>query len=225
MHELAMHRYNSFVTLTYSDENLPPNESLNVEDWQKFAKRLRKRAGPFRFYMCGEYGELVGRPHYHALLFGLDFHHDRFLMARRRGYNVYRSALLEECWPYGFCEIGSVGLKSVQYVAGYITKRQVSAEQVSNGVKREFNLMSRRPGIGAKWLERFRGDVFPDDMCVLEGRRFKPPRFYEKVLSEQELEAVKMERARATRREHQRPEVLRRRERNHEARRDLFKRV
>ena len=57
MHEAQMHEQNSFITLTYEDEQLPPGRSLQVGDWQKFAKRVRKQVGPFRFLHCGEYGD------------------------------------------------------------------------------------------------------------------------------------------------------------------------
>ena len=37
-------------------------------------KRLRKKYGSkIRFFQCGEYGELYGRPHYHACLLNFDF--------------------------------------------------------------------------------------------------------------------------------------------------------
>ena len=74
MHEASLYKRNCFITLTYSNEYLPPNMSLVKSDFQKFMKRLRKRCGSsVRYYYCGEYGENFGRPHYHAILFGFDF--------------------------------------------------------------------------------------------------------------------------------------------------------
>ena len=64
---------NSFITLTYQDSKLPVNGSLDYTHWVKFMKRLRKKFGRVRYYMCGEYGETFGRPHYHACLFNFDF--------------------------------------------------------------------------------------------------------------------------------------------------------
>ena len=70
------HEHNSFITLTYADEFLPisptkPVPTLCKRDAQLFLKRLRKRLTfPIRYYLCGEYGGLNGRPHYHAILFG-----------------------------------------------------------------------------------------------------------------------------------------------------------
>lgn len=55
----------SFLTLTYNDENLPPDGSLVKADLQKFFKRLRKDlANPIKYYACGEYGDRFKRPHY-----------------------------------------------------------------------------------------------------------------------------------------------------------------
>lgn len=42
MHEAQLHKENSFITLTYSDEHLPPGQNLRHRDVQLFIKRLRK---------------------------------------------------------------------------------------------------------------------------------------------------------------------------------------
>jgi len=74
MHEASLYERNCFITLTYSDEFLPNDRSVNVRHFQLFMKKLRKRFGPnIRFYHCGEYGEKTSRPHYHALLFNFDY--------------------------------------------------------------------------------------------------------------------------------------------------------
>lgn len=95
VHEAQLHSRNCFITLTYNDEHLPENESLDVEHWQLFAKKLRHRFGKFRFLHCGEYGEL-GRPHYHALLFGLDFGHDRIKLKKKDGNELFTSESLDK---------------------------------------------------------------------------------------------------------------------------------
>ena len=71
MHEAQLHERNSFVTLTYKGD--VPDEGLRYRDFQLFMKRLRKYASgqQIRFYMCGEYGDEKGRPHFHACLFGV----------------------------------------------------------------------------------------------------------------------------------------------------------
>ena len=69
--EAKMHDENCFITLTYNDENLPKDYGLCKEDLTLFFKRLRKNTGEkIRYYAAGEYGDLYGRPHYHACLFG-----------------------------------------------------------------------------------------------------------------------------------------------------------
>ena len=82
-HEAGQHEDNSFLTLTYDDEHLPPGGSLDRLAFPKLIRKLRKKIAPkkVRYYMCGEYGvnndlstlDTLGRPHYHALLFGHDF--------------------------------------------------------------------------------------------------------------------------------------------------------
>ena len=92
--EAKSHKNNMFLTLTYDDAHLPEDGSLHYEHFQLFMKRMRKyfmsRFGQqLRFFMCGEYGDKLGRPHYHAIIFGVTFV-DKQLWSIRRGNNLYR---------------------------------------------------------------------------------------------------------------------------------------
>ena len=116
MHEASLHEHNCFITLTYNDKFLPRHGSLDFDHWEKFLKRLRRKYEDttIRFFMGPEYGEKSHRPHYHAILFGLDFP-DQNLFSVRNGYRLYTSASLYSVWncprpreSYGFASVGSV---------------------------------------------------------------------------------------------------------------------
>jgi len=193
LHESTLHEDNVFITLTYDDKFLPPHGSLRKRDFQLFMKRLRKEYGHVRFYHCGEYGGIFGRPHYHACLFGVDFPDKRFL-SERPGGRVYRSASLERLWPFGLSEIGSVTFESAAYVARYIMKKALgaSAESAYDVIdpstgeviarrEPEYTTMSRRPGIGYGWYQKFGAEVYEHDSVVVRGQEMKPARYYDKL--------------------------------------------
>lgn len=156
-------------------------------------KRLRKKHGSgVRYFHCGEYGANNRRPHYHACLFNFDFS-DRQLWSVRQGINLYVSADLSELWPFGFSTVGDVTFESAAYVARYITKK-VTGAAASEHYQRvdersgeifdlapEYTTMSRRPGIGRAWLERYMSDVYPHDRVVLRGRTLRPPKYYDGI--------------------------------------------
>lgn len=183
VHEGALHDEKCFLTLTYDPAHLPVDGSLDVAEFQRFLKRLRKRISPtrVRFFHCGEYGEQLGRPHYHCILFGFSFP-DRILFKRgsEPSLNLYTSKLLSELWPLGFSTIGQVTFESAAYVARYVVKKWFGdgADEHYKGRKPEYVTMSRRPGIGSGWIEKFESDVFPADQVVLRGKKMAPPRFY-----------------------------------------------
>lgn len=203
VHEAMCHEKNSFVTMTYSPEFYPKDGSLHHEDCQKFLKRLRKKIGKFRYFLCGEYGDKSLRPHYHMCLFGYDFSDDRFLWKKQKGNRLYKSLLLETTWAKGYCVVGDMTYESAAYVARYVVKKRTGeqAEMEYSRVDKEtgevFNVrppyvvMSRRPGIGAGWFEKFSGDVYPADEVIHEGRRFRPPRFYDDKCDPELLENLK----------------------------------
>lgn len=210
VHEAQLHEDNSFITLTYNDESLSESRSLVPRDFQLFMKRLRKMHEPkrIRFYHCGEYGERFGRPHYHACLFGHDFE-DKKLWKKSNDQDLFRSEELETLWPYGHSSIGTVTFESAAYVARYIMKkisgpaaerhyRYIDPEtgEIFDRVP-EYTTMSRRPGIGRGWLDRFSSDVYPGDFVVLNNKKLRPPKYYDQqfeLMYPGDMEKIKRDR-------------------------------
>lgn len=189
VHEASLHDTNSFVTLTYDDDHLPNDGSLDLSHFQKFMKRLRKKFGKLRYYHCGEYGDETNRPHYHSLLFGLDFADKKFWKQTSNGDNLYVSETLNNIWGKGFCPIGDVTFQSAAYVARYIMKKITgsAADEHYDGKLPEYTSMSRRPGIGTNWYEKYSSDVFPEDFVILNAKKFRPPKFYDKLLEKDDI--------------------------------------
>ncbi len=204
VHEAQMHDSNSFITLTYRDA---PIHGVDVAHFQDFMKRLRSRLSPraIRFFHCGEYGEAFSRPHYHAVIFGFDFP-DKVLFKESNGHALFKSEFLENVWSHGFCLVGDVTFESCAYVARYCVKK-VNGELAFDhywrldeftgelfAVTPEYATMSRRPGIGAAWMEKFGDEVRHNDSVVMRGFEQKVPRYYESFFDELDLEAVKGDR-------------------------------
>lgn len=191
MHEASLYDRNAFVTLTYDNEHCPEDSGLDYSHFQKFAKRARRKLGPFRFYMCGEYGGMHGRPHFHACMFGVSFSDGQVFRRMESGCDLYTSEVLSRLWPFGFSSFGEVTFESAAYVARYVLKKtgndveRLGVVDFSTGelsVRREeFTRMSLKPGIGAPWLEKYRREVYPRDYVVVRGVKCKPPRYYDKL--------------------------------------------
>lgn len=206
MHEAQLHERNSFVTLTYADEHLPAHGSLRYEDFQLFMRRVRKMLGAVRFYMCGEYGETTFRPHYHANLFGVDFRGDWKVAGKSAsGQLFYTSERLSKCWPLGRATVQPLTREAAGYTARYIMKKALGQNAETAYVRTdpatgasvqlvpEFARMSLKPGIGAGWFQRFRGDVFPHDHVVADGREHRVPKYYDKLLKRADPHAVELD--------------------------------
>lgn len=180
MHEKQMHLDSSFLTLTYDDDHLPEHGSLRKRDLQLFMKRFRKydRASGIRFYACGEYGGDSGRPHYHVLVFNRDFVDKKFVKNSGSGEKLFQSATLSELWPDGTHWIGAVTPESCAYVARYVLKK-VGQERTPDGCEKEFTVMSRRPGIGATWFDKYHTGVYQWDSVVFGEHERKAPRYYD----------------------------------------------
>jgi hypothetical protein len=112
--ESMMHSDSIFVTLTYNDDFLPENCSVDKYEVKTFIKRLRERILPrkIRYYCVGEYGDTSHRPHYHIIIFGMA---------------LFEKEAIEKAWSWqgyqmGHIMIGDVNFSSARYVTGYIQK-------------------------------------------------------------------------------------------------------
>lgn len=209
MHEASLYPENSYITLTYSPQYLPEHSTLVYKHYQDFMKRLRKhfksnKSNPVRFYMCGEYGDLNARPHYHAILFNVGFTDLKYWQTTPAGFKLYTSATLSKLWPFGHSSVGAVSFESAAYVARYVMKKQtgkdahvsyavidhetgeVLTDSQGNIISRvpEFNKMSNRPGIGFGWLFKYVSDVYPRDSVLMRNRLLKVPRYYDKIFKD-----------------------------------------
>lgn len=186
VNEASMHADNCSLTLTYAPENLPDGGTLVKADAQKFIKRLRKRIAPQKisYYLCGEYGDDLGRPHYHVLLFGYDFADKRLHKRSKSGHNLFSSELLDSIWGLGSCLIGDLTFDSAAYAARYVTKKLTGdlAEAHYAGRLPEFSLMSTKPAIGARWFHKHSAQIYRRDRIVVNGVEQLPPRYYDKLL-------------------------------------------
>jgi len=198
--EASLHEENTFLTLTYDEDSCPYSSipdpdgvvkpTLKPSHLRDFWKRLRKEIGNerFRYYACGEYGERRGRPHYHAIVFGIDFE-DKVLEDTNpaTGDKYYGSMLLDSVWGHGHCIIGDVSYESSSYVARYLIDKKTGNQALyydEKGIEPEFCRMSRRPGIGADWFLRFKSDISAHDYVVHDGRKRGLPRYYSKLLEQ-----------------------------------------
>jgi len=161
MLEASLHKHNTFVTLTYSDEQLPPGGSLDPEHLRLFWMRIRKDQAQhgrrLRYFACGEYGDVSQRPHYHAVIFGMPScyygrtRHQRF----KQGLNCCTSCdAMQRAWFHGGVDLGQVERASAAYLCGYVTKKLTDRDDFRLGGRHpEFSRMSKQGGgLGARYI-------------------------------------------------------------------------
>lgn len=202
--ELKYHKHSYFLTLTYDDEHLNYVELFNndgviyerptlvKEDFTKFMKRLRfqyslDHDNKLRFFMCGEYGGKTLRPHYHAIIFGLEIPDLKVYKQSSIGDTYYTSEWLNKVWQKGFVVIGEANEQSCGYVARYTLKKAFNEDESlynDSDLEREFVNCSRRPGIAAQYFED-NPDILQYDTFALStpngGVQVRPPRYFAKL--------------------------------------------
>jgi hypothetical protein len=159
----------SFLTLTYNNDNVNSTDGVNSlckSDLQKYFKRIRRdlelQDRNIKYFACGEYGPETQRPHYHAIVFGLDRIKDKLL--------------IEQNWPFGFVTIGTVTYESCRYTAQYIQKKVLGIEAEDEYKDREPPFQLQSQGLGLKYaldyLEMYKGKL------TVDGKIFSIPRYF-----------------------------------------------
>lgn len=156
-----------FVTLTYRTDCLPSDFSLDKCDVQRYLKRLRitleRRYGKelrLRYFLCGEYGEEKGRPHYHAIL----------LFNRSVDWRIIQST-----WSKGIVDIAQYTPARGGYVAKYSVKQ---IDHTYEGRTPPFAIFSK--GLGKCFLDKVSPESlrYGSTFTNLSGRKVKLPRYY-----------------------------------------------
>jgi hypothetical protein len=206
-HESTLHEYNCVLTLTFDEDNISKNGSLNKEDPVNFVKRLRtfisrskdlKTKYPhlykkkISYLYCGEYGEKFQRPHYHIIIFGFDFPDKIYLKDSKSGDQMFTSKMLESLWTYGFHTIGQMSMASAMYCASYVTKFVTMDEradiytnkQTGEIMQPEFGHGSRRPALGLNWLKQYSQEIATHNSIIIANQTYRIPRYYLKKMEE-----------------------------------------
>ena len=109
---------------------------------------------------------------------------------------IYTSEELDKLWGKGYTTLGAVTFASAAYVARYIMKKingderkkhyeivdKETGEVLEQQRKQEYTTMSRRPGIGKEWYEKYNLEIYPEDEVVINGKKVRPPKYYDNLL-------------------------------------------
>ena len=202
-----------FVTLTYDNEHLPASCSLVRKDLSDFFKRLRRDMeytqfqtlwnGPYlnnprtgklykpllRYYACGEYGDKRKRPHYHIILYGLDYYNATHWHYIIDNWKLCDSLVFDKNLGR-HCAIQNVTRDDIGYVTGYVRKKlkgKLAKEEYDDtGRLRPFSAISHE--IGLDLARKQKGLLSKGYTFSHNGKRIGIPRYFRDKL---ELSNVK----------------------------------
>lgn len=189
-HESKLYPENTFLTLTYDDKCLPKGQcgipTLVKKDVQDFMKRFRDRLYPYkvRFFCGAEYGDQTHRPHYHLALFGVSPFDERVFDHHEKQDDGYLCRC--KAWSSGLSHVGEVDIGSANYIGGYCLKKVMGKDSKeyykSRDIIAPFSLMSRRPGIGFDYMQKYADEFLKHGDCMVNSYRTALPRYYKEKI-------------------------------------------
>lgn len=159
MAEASTSKFTCCVSMTYADRSDLADKVLHPRHFQLFMKLLRRAGHKVRYLVSGEYGELKGRAHFHALLF--------FTHIENRGQTAFyneghiedpetsapfsreiphkRTVHVRE-WPHGHIKCDWTATEqAARYVCKYLL-----ADDKNNA----WFSLSKKPPLGAAWFAK-----------------------------------------------------------------------
>lgn len=197
-HEAYCHAQSIVVTLTYEDDKLPALGSVSKRHAELFLKQVRNHAWRVdgvrvRHDFISEYSPVKRRAHYHGVLFGWRPSDAEYYKQSRGGNRMYRSAMLDECWPHGVALFEDFSSSGAAYVANHqalklrgraldesLAVRDVVGDLVGY-LEPEFHLISRHPGLGAAFFEKHAVQMLANQFTVAGRVKVAVPRYYKRL--------------------------------------------
>ncbi|QRV61822.1 replication initiator protein [Microvirus sp.] len=191
LYELSMWDSASFVTLTYNDAHLPKDYGLDGKAPALFFKRLRKNLPKrkIKYYLCGEYGDTYGRPHYHAIIYGLDCYSDTDRQALADSWTLCDDFLFDK----NHNGMLPVCREDIAYVCGYVQKKLNGslAEEKYGDRLRPFSRVSN--GIGLDFALKNQERLKNNGFTYLNKQKIAIPRYLRDKLGIVQSEIVSTE--------------------------------
>lgn len=201
-HELITQKGKAqFITLTYDNKNLnreghrgakiartkhgDVGGNLNYRDCQLFFKRLRKmyRNKKIKYIICGEYGDLYNRPHYHAIIYGLEYEEI--------------SKNLNKIWGLGRTDISDIEVSqhAIDYVTGYVNKKRMSkTNKIENYLElgRTPPFLKYSKGLGKEWALKNKDKWLKTLKITTKYGETTVPRYYIKLIKRLNSKIIKV---------------------------------
>jgi|GEM_PF-2103073 len=177
-----------FITLTYSNDNLPKNFSLDkthVQDWmKKLRQRIKRKLDnrKIRYFIAGEYGSNTNRPHYHAILYNINAReYKKIGNLVELGFGKNCTHYKDEIWIKGHVTIGmNVNEETLRYTAKYINKKLYGKAKEKSDRLIPFHLSSQGLGIDEAYKNR---EQIEEDLYILRGgKKCSIPQYYRNKL-------------------------------------------
>lgn len=192
-HELIMNPKAVYFTLTYDNEHLPKGAINKMNDKDErgiicrkdvtnFIKRLRKKYKNIRYLYCAEYGPLTWRPHYHFVIFGID-------------YKDIKQKDLKDFWKNGRVDKSNefVTEYCIAYISGYIRKKEKlkKAEDYYTNNGRPAPYLQASQGLGREWCFKNAESWTKTLKIGYRGFQLPIPRYYIKFIKKIEGRSIK----------------------------------
>lgn len=182
MQESSYYKDNYFLTMTYTNDDLPVAYFTDSRDGsvfsmhtlvkshvQKFFKDLRRywkyhyNFDGIRFFGSGEYSPLKERPHYHFVCFNIPIPDLVYYGLSKSGLPLWFSPVIDKIWGRGMVFIGKVNYESCAYTAKYCVKKVTGKKK-----KERDEILKRLTDESGKILKDFASRV---DEFTLMSRR------------------------------------------------------
>jgi hypothetical protein len=175
MHEALLHDFCTFVTLTEDDAH--HSGKLDKKMIQKFLHRFRKwlqkQGYELRYALVGEHGEKTKRGHYHLMVFGVDL--TQFGVSRSLVIGgdaaIHSVPHIEKLWGRGLVHVKPFIPEQAMYLGMHSVKAFLNDTP-------SFMLVSKVPGIGRGWIEKYLSDFDKGFATRDGGIKYSIPKHY-----------------------------------------------
>ena len=172
-----------FITLTFDDDHVGDGK-LDHREWAQFMKDFRQRFAQVKYcklnrsnskkqgkeasltwkelrqVMCGEYGGMFGRKHFHGIIFNHSFDDLEWTGEYSdAGHKIFTSASLRDVWKKGRVQVAPMTFDLALYVGKYVTDSMDDPESGQYGRFGHY--------IGLSWLKKYWKSMLARGMVML----------------------------------------------------------